>query len=397
MTTSAETPVNPVPDEPLSQAEQWERYITPFAAAIGKSVEEVTVALKVIVGDPGDEAISLLKSPEFTAYDEIAKAIGDGVPTAILKKAIAGLRVVSTMVPAMGTARLNVLPVVPDDESWLAALKIGGVLKFNKGTVIGTVSAALANKSGLYALPKLLVDAMEKHAETLEEPVQEDFYRMQRSLTERSYAEIFAAIPGATGRFATKEKKAELLRKIDDNLWVALMSFQSQLSAWLDSWQKGMSNPAMVMGALASLAGGGSMMPPGMMDPPSTDPLRDAAEGVIASINKIFAGTGIPVAMALAYDAQQIRAALENPALPAQVGAANREQMLRQLGVAVTSDYPRLEQNLKGYTLGIVELPNVTAGETELMYVMALYQLGAMIPWDKLGTINRSGIGRQTL
>ena len=125
-------------------------------------------------------------------------------------------------------------------------------------------------------------------------------------------------------------------------------------------------------------------MPPGMIQPPSTDPLRDSAESVITGINRIFAGTGIPVAMALAYDAQQIRRALENPSLPVQVGAANREQMLRKLGVAVTSDYPRLEQNLKQYTLGVIELPNVTAGQTEMAFVAALYQLGSQIPWDKL-------------
>lgn len=289
--------------------------------------------------------------------------------------------------PSMNVASLDVLPAVPTDENWLSALRVGGVLKFNRETVIGTVSAALASKVGLYGLPKAIVDAMERQAQSLEEPVGPDFFSMQRSLTERSYAEIFAAIPGATGRYATDSRKNELLRKIDGNLWNALISFQGQLSAWVDAWTKGIANPALITAAFFSQASGGAgMLPPGMMAPPPTDQLRDAAEGVITSINRIFAGTGIPVAMALAYDAQQIRQALENPSLPAQVGAANREQMLRQLGVAVTSEYPRLEANLKRYALGVIELPNVTAGQTELAYVYALYQLGVMIPWDKLGS-----------
>lgn len=285
---------------------------------------------------------------------------------------------------AFTMANYDVLPSVPDDESWLKALKVGGVLKFNPVTVAGTVSAALASRCGLYDLPKRIVQAMEQFAESLSEPVGSDFFDMQRMLTEHSYAEIFAAIPGATGRYATQTRKDALLGKLDQNLWAALTSFHGQLNGWLDAWQKGNANPTLMMSAIAAMASG-TPMPGGLMQPPPTDVLRDAAEGVIEVINKIFAGTGILVATALAYDAQQIRKALENPNLPAHIGAVNRDQMLKQLGVAVTSDYPRLEANVKRYALGIIEFPNVTAGNTELSYITALFQLGSAITWDKLG------------
>lgn len=291
----------------------------------------------------------------------------------------------SATTPSFSTVSMNVLPPVPADDSWLAALKVGGILKFNRDTVVGTVSAALAQRVGLYDIPRKLVEEMERHAEELEEPVTPEFYQMRNQLTERNYADLFAAIPGVTGRYATEARRDALLRRLEANLWPSLVSFQTQLNGWFDSWQTTFANPGNMFSAIASLVGGsGGVMPPGMMQPPPTDSLRDAAEGVITSINRIFAGTGTPVAMALAFDAQQIRASLENPSLPAQIGAANREQMLRQLGVAVTSDYPRLEQNLKQYVLGVVELPNVTAGQTELSFITALYQLGVMIPWDKL-------------
>ncbi len=285
--------------------------------------------------------------------------------------------------PISGMGTLDVLPKLPDDGSWLQALKIGGALKFSRETVIGTVSAALANRVGLYGLPSRIVDAMEEHAMSLDEPVPTEFFEMQKALTERNYAEIFAAIPGATGRYATQSRKKALLSKIDENLWDSLVSFQELLIGWLDSWQKGMANPAAMMSALGALAGGGGM-PTGMMAPPPTDNLRASAEGLIDSINRIFAGTGIPVAMALAYDAQQIRATLEKSTLPGHVGATNRDQMLKKLGVAVSSDYPRLEANLKQYVLGVIELPNVTAGQTELTYITALHQLGAAIPWNQI-------------
>lgn len=375
---------------------KWLEYITPFAVAIGKSPENVTEALKPLVGEPGEEAVSLLKDSKFTLDADIVTAVGTDVPKAKLAKAIAGLRTVAATEATMPMGpSLDVLPQVPTDEAWLTALKIGGVLKFNKETVMGTVSAALASRVGLYDLPDKIASAMERQAETLEEPVGQEFYDMQNLLTRRNYSEIFAAMPGVDGRFATKGRKEALIRRMNERLWSSLTSFQSQLKQWMDAWQQGMANPAAMIGAFAAMAGGGAV-PPGMMQPPPTDVLRDSAEGVVNDINYVFAGTGIPVAMALAYDAQQIRKVLENPALPIQVGATNREQMLRLLDVAVSSDYPRLEKNLKQFALGTIELQNVTAGQAELQYIVALFQLGSMIPWDKLSAGSdtaRSGIG----
>ncbi len=392
---SEETPTSTLPAV-------WLAFIGPFATLIGKTPEEVTGGLKALVGEPGEEAVSLLKNRDFAPDADIIAAVGTGVPKAKLAKAIAGLREVAApatseaSVPTMNTQTLDVLPQVPTDDAWMASLKVGGVLKFSPSTVIGTVSAALAARVGLYALPDKIGAAMEKHAQALEEPVGEDYYAMQTLLTRRSYAEVFAALPGVDGRFATQGRKDALLQRVNERLWGSLISFQQSLKQWVDAWQQGMSNPAAMMSMLTVMAGGGSAVPSGMMQPPPTDTLRDAADGVVNDINYVFAGTGIPVALALAYDAQQIRKVLENPSLPAQVGAANREQMLRLLEVAVSSDYPRLERNLKQFALGVIELQNVSAGQAELQYIVALYQLGSMIPWDRLGQ-GFAGIGRKHL
>jgi hypothetical protein len=112
---------------------------------------------------------------------------------------------------------------------------------------------------------------------------------------------------------------------------------------------------------------------------------------VINSINKVFAGVGIPVAKALAYDATRIKGVLENPALPAAVGAPNRDQMLRQLKLGVSADYVRLERNITRFTLGIMEFKKITVPNEEYSYLGAMLQLGLTIPWDKLG--NKAGIG----
>ena len=66
------------------------------------------------------------------------------------------------------------------------------------------------------------------------------------------------------------------------------------------------------------------------------------------------------------------------------IGAANKEQMLKMLGADVASDYVRLERNLVRYMLSVMELPNVTSGQSEIAYFGAMLQLGNSIPWVKL-------------
>lgn len=372
---------------------EWAAFVKPFADAVGKSVEEVTSLLKGVVGEPGSEAIALLRDDKVTPFEEIKTALGTAVPTAVLRSAVAkhlrGAAAGGTAAPAIPTVvaspTFDILPSVPEDGAWLEMLKTGGVLKVNRGTVIAAVRAGLANRTGLFDLPLALMEHMERHAETLDEPAGQDYYKLRKHLTRRSYAEIFEALEIDGSRFATQKKKDELLTKIDSVLWPALLSFNRQLNQWVETWQKGAANPAALVSVFASMAGGAGAMAPALMQPPATDGLRDAAESVIDNINKVFSGVGIPVAMALAWDAQQIKAVLEDSALPMQIGAVNRDQMLKMLGAAVSPDYVRLERNVTRYTLAVMELSNVTAGQQELGYLTSLYMLGGQIPWDKVG------------
>jgi hypothetical protein len=168
-----------------------------------------------------------------------------------------------------------------------------------------------------------------------------------------------------------------------------VVSFHGQIKAWMDSWQQGAANPAIFMSAMTQIMGGGAIggLPPGMMQAPETGVLRDAAETVNDDINRIFAGTGVVTARALAYDANQIKATMEDANLPALVGATNRDQMLRQLGVDVSSNYTRLELNLTKYVMGILNIKDVPAGNEETAYFGSLFYLGNQIPWDAIGSM----------
>lgn len=158
---------------------------------------------------------------------------------------------------------------------------------------------------------------------------------------------------------------------------------------------QGASNPALIMAAMMGNTGAGVGMPPGMMAPPETGGLRDYADAVADAVNRVFAGTGRHVASALAYDASQIKKSMEDPRLPSLIGAANRDQMLKKLGVSVNATYPRLETNLTRFVLSTLQAKDVPAGNEEYQYFGTLYMLGSQIPWDQLGvnTGGYSGVG----
>jgi hypothetical protein len=312
----------------------------------------------------------------------------NGTPSAVANAAIKLLRgnvVLPTSSSAISLGGLDMLPSVPADESWLTALRAGGILKVDQSTVISAIRVALADRVNLYDIPELLAKKMESFADDNTEPVPDEFFKIRKQLTRRNYAEIFEAIEGLDGSFVTDGRKNQLLSRINASLWPAIITFHTQLKAWVDSWQQGAANPALLMNAMMTIAGGGAgAMPPGMMSPPDTGALRDNALAFNDELNKVFAGTGIQIAGALAVDAARIKVLLENTRLPALIGAVNRDQMLRSLGVEVSATYPRMEMNLTRYVLSILHLKDLPAGNEELQFFSSLYMLGAQIPWDQL-------------
>lgn len=368
---------------PAADVSKWDEFIAPFAKAVGKEVSAVTESLKKYLGGIGEAEIVLLQSDEDTPLDEIKGALGD-VSMPKLRKAVKALRKIQEIeAPAVVAGpSYDILPMVPDDNSFLDMLKVGGVLKVGKVEVIAAIRAALANRTRLYDIPNLLAKKMEVFAQEQDEPCTEDFYKLRKMVTKKNYAEVLAVL-NVEGSLMSNARKDKFLATLDSILWDSLKQFQDQLQGWFNTWQQGMQNPGNMVAAItAMMAGGRGGLPAGMMAPPETATLQDSAEGVIDRINKIFAGMGIPIARALAWDANNIKETLENSALPTQLGATSKDQMLKMLKVNVTADYVRLERNITRYALSIMEYPNVTAGDSEIAYLTALFQLGSAIPWD---------------
>ena len=347
--------------------------------------------IKIIVDELGVESLEDLASLE------VSDLTGAGMKLAKARRLVNGLKA-KAAAPAVAAAETRaiqtqfeaLLPPVPTDDSWLNALKTGGILKVDESSYIAAIRAALAFQAGLYSIPDALAKAMEKYADETEEQVDPTFYALRKSLTRRTYGDIFAAIDGLDGTFITEGRRKEFLGRIRDTLWPAIAESYKTLDGWYQTWRASFSDPSMLIAAIGGGFGGGA---PGMsmITPPDTAPLHDAGDTLVDSINRVFRGTGVQVAAAMAYDANVIRNTLEDPRLPSMVGVKNREMMLKKIGAAVSSNYVRLEQNLVKYVLGFAKHDTVTS-DVEVNYFVALWQLGTQINWGELGVSGAGGV-----
>ena len=281
----------------------------------------------------------------------------------------------------------SILPQVPDYASLLDQLRTGGVLKVERSTVTGLVQAWVANRAGLFGITERLAAEIKAYAERNDEPVDPKvYYRLKNQLTRTRYGDLFAAIEGFDGRSVTAANKKDLMAKTEQKLWPAVREFQARLNGWHDSWVAGANNPLAFQSALAALAGGGRQgVTPSMGQAPDTGGLHDEADTVNDAANRVFAGEGVQIAAAVAFEASKVREVLADPSLPARIGAANHEQMLKQLGVTVSAADPRFERDLVQYILAILQVKNLGSGQDELLYFDALWQLGNQIDWNQLG------------
>lgn len=280
--------------------------------------------------------------------------------------------------PTVIAPDLAILPELPSDESWLTALKAGGVLKVNQDSYIAVVRAVYAERCGLYDAPKRLEEAMRSYAENADEPVGPEFFKLRKLLTRRSYADLFSAVEGLDGSFVTDSERKKFLKKVNDKLLPAIYTVSNEVNTWNETYCSSANNPM----ALASLLTGGGM---GMVPqaPPFTG-VQSATETLNDAINSVFGGLGSVTASALAYDAMEIKKALENPQLPAMTGYANRDQMLKALNLNISSSFVHQEKMLTRFVLAATKFSEISPGE-EPRYLTALWQLSRAIDWSVLG------------
>lgn len=385
---------------------------TPVVAPVASTVDALTAKIKEYGGD--EHVLDTLYSLGVESVDDLAELTENDLVSAGLKLVKArklldnvktAKKVAETPVTAAATAPApmitadynSLLPTLPSEESLLNSLKTGGVLKVGQSAYISGLRVYIADRLGLFGIPKTAAEAMEKYADECEEPVPAAFFQLKKQITRREYGDLFAAIDGLDGSFATEARRKEFLRRVRTDYCPAIRDAYIVLDNWYKAVLAANSNPASLMAAIAGAMNGaaGVTMAANM---PSTDPVKDAADSLKDAINKSFRGTGLPVANAMAYDAANTIKCLNDPSLPLLMGVPNKEQMLKKLGVNITPNYARIEQNLVRFVLSYIVFSDEGAGN-EVAYLTALWQLGQQIPWDEVvgGTDGVTTIGGRSI
>lgn len=353
-----------------------------LAALMGDETKAKAVADKAAEDGFTDTAsCSTIKEEEWIAY---------GMTKGAARKLV---RELSASAPAAGGAAATAamiqaqLPAVPTDESLLKDLQIGGVLKVQETEIVAAMRALFADRFGLFDVDDRILDLIEARANEQDETLPPVYYDFQKALRRKAHADVLQALD-IRGDFVTKKRKEEFLGKFR-GVWAVLSDFQHVLDGWYDELMSTVGNP---MNLLAAMAGGSTGIAGiGLNQLPDTSPIRDAAVGVINMINKMFAGAGIPVARALGADAVQLTQMLSKTELIAAIGATNRDEMIRKLGLAVSPDMVRAETSAIRYVVGILRIS--TIGDDQLAsYIVALKNMGATgIPFETLGAGRGNG------
>lgn len=269
----------------------------------------------------------------------------------------------------------SLLPEIPTDEAWLESLKVGGTLKVGRDAYLAAVRATLASGTGVYKAPKKILEMMELFAKENGEQVSEDYHEMSRILNRRTHSDIVMALD-ANARLVNETRKKEVITAMRHEVWPQLGICYALLCNWNASYLQMNSNPMMMMQAFA----GG----PRMLQMPNADFLHDAGDVLRDKINRALAGLGVTVSTAMACDYMDVLNVLKDPALPAKLGLANREQMLKKLEINVDANLARTERSLAKFLTGFVELENQTP-DVELNYLSELLMLGQSINWAGVG------------
>jgi len=380
---AAETP-------PPTDSAEWQEVVGAFAGTISKETAEVSAALAGLTGGTGAKQATMLTDALIITDDDIKGAIGAGVAVGPLRMALRDLRGPVAAEPAVappaagngangGAAQAqqmmatSLLPQPLEDEALLDALRTGGVDKVGVEFIEAAVRAFFASKVGWQNIPKILAERMEAKALELSKPADKAFYDVYNEVMAKKYAEVGAAL-GVSTRFASQKWQNELLKRME-GIEGVLGTFQGQLSAWYKTWTDQMANPAML---LQAVVGGGMGGMPGMGQVPDYAHIYDAADSVVDKMNAVFAGPMVPAAVALAGSSSKIKEFLEDDRIRVALGYADREEMLRGLGVAVGNDAARHEKDMVQFILGVYSLRGCQSGQ-EHIYLTQLYLLGERV------------------
>lgn len=282
---------------------------------------------------------------------------------------------------------MSVLEQLPPDEILLESLRVGGILKVEHARVVMAGRCLWAQQTGMFGGDVRLMNMIDNHyTNSVEEPNPPIFWELNAARTRTRYASVFNALkmPGASV-YATVSARNAFWEKMNQVFIPKLQELQRQLTVWYDTWMKqATANVGLNLGAAIAAAQGRGGAVPTQRIPPIIHILA-AVDGMVDSINKVFAGRNEVVAIALAVDAQRLRELLKRNDLHTFTGSASREVMLRDLGVAATTDVIQMEISFSMFLHNAIRVKTLPpTGVTTAMFLQELQEIGGNIDWDRL-------------
>jgi len=360
-----------------------EEMLKRLVALIGDETQAKEVADKAAADGFTDTAgCASVTEDEWVGY-----GMKKGAARKLVKELAAAVAPAPAPAPTAANLAASLLPQVPTDESFLTNLVSGGVLKPSENDVLAAIRALNANRYGIFDIDDKILEAIANRAEEMEEPWPDLYYEVQKKLAVKAHAEVLRAL-GVSSKIVSQAEVKKFLARMSE-IWSQLAGFYEVVDGYVQNWQTQMGPQAMLAMASA-LAGGAGGPSPFANEAPDPTPLVDQARGIIDRVNKMFAGPGIPVARALAADAQQLSEILKKPELINAVGAANRDEMLKKLGIGVGADAGRSEASVLQFALCVLKLSAVETSQLP-RYVLAMRQVGSTIPWSTLTVTRGNG------
>lgn len=178
------------------------------------------------------------------------------------------------------------------------------------------------------------------------------------------------------GAACTVEERNRFLVRMHEKFWDCLESFYSEL----EGWRKGRRESQDVSESLASAFSGEVQIY-------DATQVHNAALALGDTINRVFAGTGVYAATALALDNDTLQRILSEMDFR-QFGVQSREQLLAQLGCAVPAEMMAAEIAISKLVWNAMLVTNQVAGSVdEQRFLIELAAIGTNRPWNQIKSL----------
>jgi len=389
--TVTPTPNPETPAPTVTYPARWTEIVGGFANDLKKPIATISTALVNLLGDPSDDGAELLLDSAVISDADLKTALTGVAPVAFVQKAINNLRKPVTPVappvtpqpapqpqvpisPFMGSRNpllsnsvaTNLLPQVPFGGDFLSIVAARIPLSVDPQNISAAMMALVADQAGFFKILEIIharvqqVYATRKRASTGSDL----FYYLEDILTAKENAPLQKMLGyKISQRFTSDKEKEAFLGRMRTMLMPKLLSFLEELAVWYDQLKEFRRDPSVYFSGL------------GADELPDIIKVKDKAKSVAGIIDEVFGLHGIPCALSLVYEAGKVKEVIKDERLLGLFAVQNEQELLVELGIGVSLDVVRLQNDLAQLILVIVELATTDRDqitETEQVRQLAL-------------------------